>query len=113
EIKNGTVKALAVTWDKRIPQLPDVPTTKDAGIGQVDATTWIGIAFPAGTPAPIVSKVNVAMNQALQQPQVARRLVELGYFAEGGSPEQHTRTVASELKLWSKIYPDAGSPGLQ
>ncbi|SCU90714.1 conserved exported hypothetical protein [Cupriavidus necator] len=113
EIKNGTVKALAVTWDKRIPQLPDVPTMKEAGMGQVEATTWVGIAFPAGTPAPVVNKVNAALNHALQQPHVARRLVELGYFAEGGSPEQHSKTVASELTLWSKIYTNAGSPGLQ
>ncbi len=113
EIKNGSVKALAVTWGKRIPQLPDVPTMKEAGMGHVDATTWVGIAFPAGTPAPVVNKVNAALNHALQQPHVAKRLVELGYFAEGGSPEQHSKTVASELTLWSKIYTNAGSPGLQ
>lgn len=112
EIKNGTVKPIAVTWKERLPQLPNVGTMKEAGMGEVDASTWIGLAFPKGVPEPIVKKINTALNQALAKPEIIKRLDELGFFVEGGSPEQHTKIVASDLAFWAKVYKDAGSPKL-
>lgn len=113
EIRNGRAKAIAVTGDKRMPQLPEVGTMKEAGMGQVDASTWIGLAFPKGAPDAAVKAINEALNQALTQPHVVQRLAELGYFIDGGSPERHAKTVAAELVLWAKAYKDAGSPALQ
>lgn len=113
EIKNGRAKAIAVTGDKRMPQLPDIPTMKESGMGQVDATTWIGLAFPKGAPDVAVKAVNAALNQALAKPQVIERLADLGYFIEGGSPQHHAKRVETELVLWAKAYKDAGSPPLQ
>lgn len=113
EIKNGRAKAIAVTGDKRMPQLPDIPTMKESGMGQVDATTWIGLAFPKGAPDVAVKAVNAALNQALAKPQVIERLADLGYFIDGGSPQHHAKRVETELVLWAKAYKDAGSPPLQ
>lgn len=113
EIKNGRAKAIAVTGNKRIPQLPDVATMKEAGMGQVDATTWIGLAFPKGVPDAAVKAVNAALNQALTKPHVIERLADLGYSIDGGSPQHHAETVEKELVLWAKAYKDAGSPPLQ
>lgn len=113
EIKNGRAKAIAVTGEKRIPQLPEVATMKEAGMGQVDASTWIGLAFPKGTPEVAVKAVNTALNQALVKPQVVERLADLGFYTEGGTPQRHAKTVETELVLWAKAYKDAGSPAMQ
>ncbi|MBB1597783.1 tripartite tricarboxylate transporter substrate binding protein [Achromobacter sp. UMC46] len=113
DIKSGRVKAIAVTGDKRMPQLPGIATLKEAGMGQVDASTWIGLAFPKGVPASDVKVISDAMNQALAKPQIAEQLAGLGFLIEGGSPERHAKTVESELAFWSKAYKDAGSPAMQ
>ena len=73
-IKAGTVKPLAVFTDKRIPDLPDVPTIAEAGFAEAAYVPWYGIYVPAATPAPLLEKINAAINKALQNPDVQRQL---------------------------------------
>lgn len=113
EINSGALKPIAITGNKRIPQLPKVGTMGELGMGKVDASAWIGFAFPRGTPDEAVRVFNGALNKALENPGVISRLTELGFVVEGGSPEKHTERVKSELGAWAKMYKDAGSPPLQ
>ena len=73
-IKAGTVKPLAVFTDKRVPDLPDVPTIAEAGFAEAAYVPWYGIYVPAATPAPLLEKINAAINKALQNPDVQRQL---------------------------------------
>ncbi|UGY01509.1 Bug family tripartite tricarboxylate transporter substrate binding protein [Bradyrhizobium quebecense] len=73
-IKAGTVKPLAVFTDKRVPDLPDVPTIAEAGFAEAAYVPWYGIYVPAATPAPLLEKINAAINKALQNPDVRRQL---------------------------------------
>ncbi|MGY4477739.1 Bug family tripartite tricarboxylate transporter substrate binding protein [Bradyrhizobium sp. USDA 3364] len=73
-IKAGSVKPLAVFTDKRVPDLPDVPTIAEAGFAEAAYVPWYGIYVPAATPAPLLEKINAAINKALQNPDVQRQL---------------------------------------
>ncbi|MCC8955942.1 ABC transporter substrate-binding protein [Bradyrhizobium sp. Pear77] len=73
-IKAGSVKPLAVFTDKRVPDLPDVPTIAEAGFAEAAYVPWYGIYVPAATPAPLLAKINAAINKALQNPDVQRQL---------------------------------------
>ena len=91
-IKSGALKAYAVTSDKRTPMLPDVPTTAEAGMPQFNLTVWFGLSAPAGTPAPIIEKLNKALGAALDDPAVAARFAELGYDVV--PPEKRTPSIS-------------------
>ena len=112
DIKKGTVKPIAVTWKEPMTQLPGVGTMQEVGMGDVDASTWLALAFPKGVSEDKVKKVNAAMNQALKDPSVIEQLEALGFFVEGGSPEWADKRVEDGLARWSKVYKDAGSPPL-
>lgn len=73
-VKNGRVKALAVTSPARLPQLPDVPTSAEVGLPTLDTTAWTGLFAPAGTPAPIVTKLSVTLQKVLRKPIIAQQL---------------------------------------
>ncbi|SAI07807.1 putattive exported protein [Bordetella ansorpii] len=82
---SGRVTALAVASGKRLPQLPDVPTFAEAGVPQFDLSVWNGIAAPAGTPAPVIARLEQALNAALQDPEVIASLENLAAVAPVGS----------------------------
>jgi tripartite-type tricarboxylate transporter receptor subunit TctC len=108
QIKGGELKALAVTSAKRFPALPDVPTIAEAGLKGYDVTTWYGLAFPAGTPAAIVTKMNAAVKTALAKPEV-RKQVEDAYFLPATStPAEFGTHIGSEIKRWAEVARDAG-----
>ena len=73
-LKDGTVKPLAVFTDKRVPDLPDVPTISEAGFAQAAYVPWYGIYVPASTPDELVEKIHAAVNKALENPDVQRQL---------------------------------------
>ncbi|HEX4408906.1 MAG TPA: tripartite tricarboxylate transporter substrate binding protein [Xanthobacteraceae bacterium] len=105
-IKSGALKAFAVTGAKRSPMLPDVPTTMEAGMPNFNLTVWFGISAPAGTPAPIVAKLNKALGAALDDPAVVKRMAELGYDVV--PPEQRSaayfdKFYKNEVALWAKV----------
>ncbi|MFO1412517.1 MAG: tripartite tricarboxylate transporter substrate binding protein [Burkholderiales bacterium] len=100
------LRALAVTGAHRSPMMPDVPTFAEAGV-PLDVSVWIGISVPAGTPAPVVEKLNAEFNKALAAPDVKARLAQLGVTPVGGTSAQFTQYVKDDVERWAKIVKSA------
>jgi len=109
QVKAGRLRALAVSSAKRIPALPDVPTFAEAGFPGVEDYTWVGVFLPAGTPAPIVQKLNAAVNRAIESPDVRERLASNAFDPVGGSPQQFADYVKAEIAKWAKVVRDTGA----
>ncbi|GAB3475120.1 Bug family tripartite tricarboxylate transporter substrate binding protein [Polaromonas eurypsychrophila] len=105
-IKEGKLRVLGVTTPQRVPFLPDVPTLAEQGLKGFDVSNWFGIYAPKGAGADIVSRVNAAFNQALQDPEMQKRLATLGATPAGGTPEQMGKMVATDTARWSKLIRD-------
>lgn len=108
-IKSGRTRALAVTSPKRSMHLPDVPTMIESGI-PVDVTVWYGLCVPAAVPKPIIAKLNADLHQALNAPDVQRRLVEQGIDSAPSTPDQFAAFIRSETEKWARVVKDAGVP---
>lgn len=104
----GRLRALAVTSPKRSPAAPDLPTMVESGYSDFKAVVWQGISAPAGTPRPIVDRLNASARQALQAPEVAKRFDELGAERVGSTPEELARLVAREIEVWSDVVRRSG-----
>jgi tripartite-type tricarboxylate transporter receptor subunit TctC len=110
-INTGKLKAYAVTSDKRSPMLPDVPTTAEAGMPLFNLTVWFGLSAPKGTPAPIVEKLNKALNVALSDPEVVKRFADLGYDVPppaGRRTAHFDKLYKDEVALWAKVLGGLG-----
>lgn len=101
--KSGTVRALAVTGDRRSPAFPDVPTVAEAGVPGYSAPTWSGILGPAGMPRPVVDKINAAINRAIQSKNFQTRFGSIGDEPAGGTPEDFAATIARDSKKWKEV----------
>ncbi len=110
-IEAGKVRALAVTSETRIPQLPDVPTVSEAGYPRLAATLWTGLLAPAGTPAPIVDKINAAMNGGLKTPEAQEALHKLGVESRAVTPQEFATFMAAETRKWAAVVAQAGVKG--
>jgi tripartite-type tricarboxylate transporter receptor subunit TctC len=108
--QSGKVRVLAVATDKRIEVLPDVPTMAEAGFPDMVSETWNAISAPPNTPAPIVRKLNAAINAALKEPDVVARMRELQVLVGGGDVSATRRFVEEERALWGKVIKAAGVP---
>ena len=104
----GKLKALATTQPKRAAMAPDLPTMAEAGLQGYDAGIWIGLLAPAGTPREIIDKLARAANEALQSNEVLTPLRAQGIDPLGGSPDEFTRYIASEMKKWETVIAAAG-----
>jgi tripartite-type tricarboxylate transporter receptor subunit TctC len=105
-IKSGKLKVLGFTGRSRLPELPDVPTMAESGVGNfVFEGTWIGLFAPAGTPKPIVNRLQAEVRNALAQPVVreAIRRNATGYLADGGSPEEFGKQVRDDVVRYADI----------
>jgi tripartite-type tricarboxylate transporter receptor subunit TctC len=107
-VKNGKLRALAVSSSKRSPALPDVPTTGEAGVKGADAPLWFGVWGPAGMPADVVRKINGDVRKALAEPAVKQRLANLGNDPMDMSPEEFARFVRSEISDYQRVVRAAG-----
>ena len=108
-VRGGKLRALAVTTAKRSPALPDVPTIAEAGVPGYEATSWFGLLAPAGTPAPIVAKLNAAILKALADPEVKKKLAEQGAESHGEKPEEFAAFIKSETAKWGKVVKESGA----
>ena len=107
-IRDGKVRALAVSGEHRSPTLPDVPTFAEAGIAGMDISNWFGAFAPAGTPAEILSRLNRDINAAVRAPEVLERLERAGAEPAGGSPEQFARLIRADHENWKAVIRRAG-----
>jgi tripartite-type tricarboxylate transporter receptor subunit TctC len=107
-IREGRLKALAVTSAKRHPQLPDVPTMIESGIPDYVMTFWSGVVAPAGTPAELVERLNATINDGLTSPAIRENLAKVGSEASPGSPQDFADFIAAETKKWSAVARMAG-----
>jgi tripartite-type tricarboxylate transporter receptor subunit TctC len=101
-IRNGQLRALAVTSDKRLEALPDIPTVGET-IPGYEATQWYGIGVPKATPAPVIEVLNREINAALADPKMKAKLLDLGGTILSGSAAEFGRLIVDETAKWSKV----------
>jgi tripartite-type tricarboxylate transporter receptor subunit TctC len=108
QVPAGRLKALAVTTAKRIPQLPDVPTLQEAGVPGYEASVWLALLAPAGTPADIVNKLNLEIGKLMASPDTQKALFDAGVEVAPSSPEAMSSYLVQELARWGKVVKDTG-----
>lgn len=108
-VKNGKMRAIAVTSLKRTADMPSVPTIAESGFKGFEAVTWFGVAGPAGLPKDVVAKLNGAFNKALQDPDVRKKLAGQGADALGGTPEQFAKLIHDDIGRWGQIVKESGA----
>ncbi len=104
-VKEGRLRALGITSAKRSPLLPELPAISEAVPGY-ETVTWFGLYGPKGMPAELVSRINTAVNQALQDADVKERLARLGIEPAGGTPQQFAAMTDADRAKWKKIIAD-------
>ena len=102
-IQGGKLRALAFAGKQRLPLLPDVPTTAEAGVPNFEATSWFGIAAPAGTPAPVVARLHKAIAEAVRTQTMRERFAKTGAVLVGDTPEHFAAQIKAEHKAWGDI----------
>ena len=107
-IKDGRVRALAVTGAQRSGSLPDVPTFAELGVPGMAFSNWFGFFAPAGTPPEVVQRLNLALNALMRAPDVADRLRQLGADPVTGTPEAFAKVVRDEHDSWKAVIQRAG-----
>ena len=108
-VKSGQLRALGVSTAKRIAALPDVPTIAEAGVPGYEATGWNGLVAPAGTPAPIIEKLNGAFVKVLRMPAVASYLSGQGADPDPGTAAEFAAYIKAEIAKWAKVVQDSGA----
>ncbi|WP_151639123.1 Bug family tripartite tricarboxylate transporter substrate binding protein [Noviherbaspirillum aerium] len=106
-IQGGKIRPLAVTSEKRLPSLPDVPTMTELGFPKVTVSNWLGLIGPKDMPPAIVKKLNESFNTALAIPDLRTKITGLGNEIGGGTPEQFAALIASENKRWGQVVKSA------
>jgi len=109
QIKQGKVRALAVTSAKRTADLPNVPTINESGFKGFDAVTWFGFLAPAGTPKEVVALLNAEFNKALKLPELRNKLAAEGADPVGGTPEQFAALIKDDIVRWGKVVKESGA----
>ena len=102
-IRDGRLRALAVTTERRSPSLPDVPTTREAGFPTVDAVAWFGIQAPAHTPRPVIDRLATEIRAAVHDPAVQAKIEEQGAEPVGDTPEQFQSFIDREIRRWGDL----------
>lgn len=103
QILGGKLKALVVLAPKRIAQLPNVPTAAEAGIEGVEASPWVGVAAPRGTPANIISRLSSTIREVVTSPEISKRFTDLGMEPFATTPEQFSSFVKQEIARWHPL----------
>jgi tripartite-type tricarboxylate transporter receptor subunit TctC len=102
-LKDGKLRALAVTSPNRLPELPDVPTMAEADVTGAEAVFWTGLFLPKGTPREIVSRIEAEVRTAMQDPEIRQRLRSLATEAVSSSPAEFAGRITTDLKAWSDV----------
>lgn len=107
QVKEGKLRPIAVTLTKRAALLPDVPTIAESGYPGFEAGIWYGLFAPAGTPAPVIARLNSEAVKAMTQPDSRSKLGNLAIEAVGGSPEELAASVKNGIPMWAKVVKEA------
>jgi tripartite-type tricarboxylate transporter receptor subunit TctC len=107
-IRDGKVRAVAVTGARRSAMLPDVPTVAESGLAGYESVLWQAIYAPAGTPAPIVTRLNSEMNTILRDRDVVEAFARLGVEVEPSTPQELADRIAADLRKWREVIVSAG-----
>ena len=102
-IRAGTVRPIAVASDQRIAALPDVPTFAELGLSGMKASAWYGVMGPAGLPPDVITRLNTEINRILKEPDIVKRLQDMGMQITGGSPQDFGRFADEELQRYGEI----------
>ena len=108
QVRNGRLRAIAVTTAQRAPALPDIPTVAESGVKGYDVILWHGLIGPKGLPRPIVDRVNGDLNKVLKVKDMEEKLAADGVAAAGGTPEQFSATIKRDIETWRKVVQMAG-----
>jgi tripartite-type tricarboxylate transporter receptor subunit TctC len=111
QIQAGTIRAYAIAMPQRSPAIPEVPTTKEAGLPEFQVTAWNAVFAPRGTPPEIVARLSAALTAALGDEATKRRLLDLGAVADPAAqtPEGLRKLVESEVTRWNKVLGEAAA----
>jgi len=107
-LASGAIRALAVSSDKRSPQLPEVRTVAESGFPGFNVITWNGLVAPAGTPKPIIDRLAAEIARAVKDPAFVARLASLGADPLGDTPDEFAARIAADLDLWAQAVVAAG-----
>ena len=102
-VNQGQVRALATTGERRSSVLPDVPTAKQAGLSGYEATIWLGLMAPTGTPKPIVEKLNAAVNAAIKRPEIVKLWADQGAAPMSMTPEEFDKYLRNDIVKWAEV----------
>ena len=108
-VRSGKLVPIAVTTAKRSPELPNVPTIAEAGVTGYEATSWFGMFAPAGTPAPVLAKLNTALVKVLNQADVKKKINDQGAEAMSETPAQFAAFIQAESVKWGKVVKESGA----
>jgi tripartite-type tricarboxylate transporter receptor subunit TctC len=108
-VKDGKLRALAVTSLKRSPAAPDLPTLDESALPGFEASTWHGVVLPAGTPSEIIARLNREIVAILHLPEVVERLSSQGAEALGSTPEEFAAYIRSETAKWARVVRESGA----
>ena len=106
-VQSGRLRVLAVMSPERSAAFPAAPTMKEIGLSRLEVETWYGSFAPAGTPAPVITKINAELNALLQLPDIRELLAKQGMTPRGGSPERFGDMVGKELVRWARVVEKA------
>jgi len=107
-VDSGDLRVIAVATPKRWPAIPNVPTLAESGVAGIGYLGWYGLAFPAGTPQPIVDKLHKAMKDVLGKDAVKKRLEGIGAVVNLSSPAEFTKVIQSDIKAFQEVAKSAG-----
>jgi tripartite-type tricarboxylate transporter receptor subunit TctC len=108
-LKSGRLRALAATAARRDPQLPDVPTMKEAGVEGVEVVVWYGVLAPSGTPREIVHRLADGIQRATHDTEVRKRMLEQGAAPVGNTPEEFGKLLREEVARWAEVVKVSGA----
>jgi len=107
-VRSGRLRALAVIAPQRLPALPEVPTVVEAGLSGFEVTTWYGILAPAGTPRPVIARLNAELVKVMHSPEMKERLAGIGTNPVTSTPEEFAAYIHAEIGKWGDVIRKAG-----
>jgi tripartite-type tricarboxylate transporter receptor subunit TctC len=108
QVRDGRVRALAVSGPRRLAAAPEIPTVAEAGLPGYEVVGWLGIVAPTGTPRPIITRLNTELNRIMHEPEMVQRLTAQGAEITTGTPEEFGAYIRGEIARWADVTREAG-----